>query len=209
METNQGADAIVRYTSSWLTAEVSMYGSTIINYIATNIVGDTTVLDDESGEADTVPLNRFRQADARMRGLEGRAEFEVRRAVVVGIVGDLVRGDVGGGGPLPFLPPARLGALGRYDDGRWGVTMEYRHGFAQNRVPSTVIPVDPAGVATAAYDVVNASAGYSFTARGYISSVLLRADNLFDERYRDAASRIKSFAWNPGRNVAIVCRTMF
>lgn len=209
VETNQGADAIVRYTSSRLSAEVSAYASTIVDFIATNIVGDTTILDEESGAASIMPLNRFRQADARMRGLEGRAEFEVRRAFVLGVVGDLVRGVFTDGAPLPFLPPARLGALARYDDGRWAVSTEYRHGFAQNRVPATVVPGDPAGVATAAYDLVNLSAGYSFRARGYISSVLLRADNVLDERYRDAASRIKSFAWNPGRNLSVVYRTMF
>lgn len=209
VETNQGADGIVRYTASRITAELSGYATAIANYIAPNIVGDTSLIDEETGDANTIPLNRFRQADARMRGLEGRAEYEVIRGVVVGVMGDVVRGHFTDGSPLPFLPPARLAGQARYDRGKWSATGEYRHGFAQSRVPVSVAPGDPAGVATAAYDLVNVSAGYSFTARGYISSVMLRVDNLMDERYRDAASRIKGFAWNPGRNASLVYRTMF
>jgi iron complex outermembrane receptor protein len=34
-------------------------------------------------------------------------------------------------------------------------------------------------------------------------------DNVFDERYVDATSRIKSFAFNPGRNLALVYRVDF
>lgn len=208
VETNQGADAIIRFTAARLTAELSGYTTAIANYIAPNIVGDTSLID-ETGNVDTVPLNRFRQADARMRGLEGRAEYEVIRGVVIGVMGDVVRGTSTDGNPLPFLPPARLAGHGRYDRGRWSATGEYRHGFAQSRVPMSLVPDDPARVATAAYNLVNVSAGYSFTARGYISSLLLRVDNLLDERYRDAASRIKGFAWNPGRNVSLVHRIIF
>jgi iron complex outermembrane receptor protein len=42
-----------------------------------------------------------------------------------------------------------------------------------------------------------------------VHSITLRADNLLDERYRDAASRIKDFAPNPGRNLALVYRLLF
>ena len=42
-----------------------------------------------------------------------------------------------------------------------------------------------------------------------VHSLTLRVDNLLDERYFDAASRIKEFAANPGRNVALVYRMLF
>jgi iron complex outermembrane receptor protein len=64
-------------------------------------------------------------------------------------------------------------------------------------------------VPTEAYTLVNASAGFSFVGGAYVHSVTLRADNLFDEEYRDATSRIKRFAFNPGRNVSLVYKLLF
>lgn len=209
VETNQGVDAIMRYATRRANIELAGYANRIANYIAPNIVGDTVIVDPESGDTDIVPLNRFRQDDAKLRGVEGRAEYEVVRRVVAGVVGDLVRGDFQDGSPLPFLPAARLGALARYDDGAWSFTSEYRHGFAQRRVPAAIVSDDPAAIATAAYDLVNASIGFTVAPAGHITSIMLRADNLLDERYRDAASRIKNFASNPGRNLAVVVRTTF
>jgi iron complex outermembrane receptor protein len=49
----------------------------------------------------------------------------------------------------------------------------------------------------------------SFTAAGRLNALTLRADNLFDAQYREASSRIKNFAFNPGRNVALVYRLLF
>ena len=80
-----------------------------------------------------MPLNRFDQRDARLYGAEGRVEVEPLRRVVLGATGDLVRGDFLAGGALPYLPPARLGALARWDDGRFAVGGEVRHAFAQDR----------------------------------------------------------------------------
>jgi iron complex outermembrane receptor protein len=56
---------------------------------------------------------------------------------------------------------------------------------------------------------VNVSVGYSFSIASRLSSLTLRADNLFDVQYREASSRIKNFAFNPGRNVALVYRLLF
>ena len=37
----------------------------------------------------------------------------------------------------------------------------------------------------------------------------MRVDNALDEQYRDATSRIKSYAYNPGRNVSVVYKLLF
>ena len=57
------------------------------------------------------------------------------------------------------------------------------HGFAFDL---TVLPTPPAG-----------------------ATITLRADNLLDEQFRDAASRVKSFTFNPGRNISVVYRIGF
>jgi len=207
VETNQGVDGIVRVYADKLTAQFSAYASRIDNFIAPDIVGDTTVDTDDGPQ--TVPLNRFRQGDATLRGLEGRADLELFRQFVVAVGGDLVRGTFSDDTALPFMPPARLFGSTRYDDGRWAVEGELRHGFAQTRVPLAASADDPSGVATEAYDLVNLGASFTFSAGGRVNSVTLRADNVLDEKYRDATSRIKNFALNAGRSVSLGLRVLF
>ena len=79
----------------------------------------------------------------------------------------------------------------------------------QDRVPPAVTPDDPSGIATDAYTIANVSLGWNIIAGGRVSSLTLRADNLTDTKYRDAASRIKSFAYNPGRNISLVYKVLF
>ena len=206
-ETNQGFDAVVRAQRSRVTAQVSGYVNRIANFISPTIVGDT-LIDGEAGP-ELVPLNRFSQADASIRGVEGRVEVEVLSRTVLGVVGDALRGNFSSGDALPYMPPSRLGALARHDGTRVTVDAEYRHAFTQDRVPVAAATDDPAAVATEAYDLVNVSLGYNFTAVGRLASVTARADNLFDVQYREASSRIKNFAFNPGRNLALVFRLLF
>jgi len=203
-EVNQGVEGILRLESGRVTGQFSAYYNGIANYITPNIVKDTIV------DGETVPLNRISQADAVLRGVEGRLEGEVLRHVVLGTMGDLVRGEFKDSKvPLPFMPAARLGALGRWDDGKRSAGVEYRHAFAQDRVPPAVSEEDPAGVPTTSYDLVNLSVGYNLAVGGQVSSITLRIDNLLDEKYVDATSRIKTFAFNPGRNFALVYRIQF
>jgi iron complex outermembrane receptor protein len=206
-ETNQGFDAILRAEGERVTAQVSGYYNRVNNFIAPNVVKDTII--DQGGVPTAVPLNRFSQADATLRGLEGRVEVEVLPKVVLGTVGDMVRGAFVNGGALPYMPAARLGGLARYDGTTYMLDAEYRHAFAQTRVPASVVAADPASVPTEAYDLVNLAATYNFTAAGRLNSLTLRADNLLDKRYREATSHIKEFAFNPGRNVALVYRLLF
>lgn len=207
-EVNEGAEAILRVQSPRVNGSFSAFANVIRNYITPNVVGDTVIVG-EAG-AVSVPLNRVSQADARMRGAEGRIEAEVMPHVVLGAMGDMVRGEFRSTEvPLPYMPAARLGSLLRWDDGTVSGGVEYRHAFAQRRVPPAVSESDPAGMPGDAYDLVNLTAGYNLIRDRQVHSITLRVDNLFDERYVDATSRIKSFAFNPGRNFALVYRVMF
>jgi outer membrane receptor protein involved in Fe transport len=141
------------------------------------------------------------------------------------MMGDLVRGEfTGGGGALPYLPPARLGATARYEVGRLSFSADTRHAFAQDRTSQSACgraggempETEPGSVGVPcvdlqapAYTLVNASVGYTLLAGAALHSLTLRADNLLDESYYDASSRIKSFARSPGRNLALVYRVQF
>ncbi|MDQ3388017.1 MAG: TonB-dependent receptor [Gemmatimonadota bacterium] len=199
-ETNQGIDGVLRAQTTRLVAQVSAYYNRINNYVAPNIVGDTLL--EEEGDSSRVPLNIFRQEDASLRGIEGQIEATVARHVVIGAMGDVIRGEFSGGSPLPFMPAARIGGSVRWDDGRYSVGTDVRRAFAQDRVEANEL-------ATNGYTLVDLSAGMTLLRSAQVHSITLRADNVFDVLYREATSRIKEFAPNPGRNLSLVYRVLF
>ena len=73
-------------------------------------------MDEHDGDEITVPVAVYTQRDAALRGLEGQVEAIVATHVVLGAMGDLVRGEFRDGGPLSFMPAARIGGSGRWDD---------------------------------------------------------------------------------------------
>ena len=197
-ETSSGAEAIARARTSRVTAQFSVYVNRVANYVTPNIVGDTLV------DGNLVPLNRFAQADAQLSGFEGLLETRVGASLVATVMGDLVRGEFTDGGALPFMPPARMGAGLRWERGRFSASGDLRHAFAQDRVTGGSVDVP-----TDAYTLVNLSAGTQWLVGNVLHALTLRGDNLGDVRYFDSASRIKSFAANPGRNISLVYQVQF
>jgi hypothetical protein len=57
------------------------------------------------------------------------------------------------------MPAARLGGLARWDNGRYSLGGEVRHGFKQDRVPTAVNEDDPSARATGAFTLVDLSVG--------------------------------------------------
>ncbi|MEO8564342.1 MAG: TonB-dependent receptor [bacterium] len=207
-EVNQGFDGILRVEGHRVNGQIAGFFNDIQNFITPSIVKDTTLTGD--GGDITVPLNRISQADATLRGVEGRLEVEVLPHLVLGGMGDLVHGQLKQSKtPLAFIPASRLGGLARWSDSKYSLSAEYRHAFEQNRVPPAVSEDDASGLATGAYDLLDLSVGVTLPISGRLSSIVLRVDNALDEKYADATSRLKTFALNPGRNVALVYRLLF
>jgi iron complex outermembrane recepter protein len=200
LEVNRGAEAVLRAQSERVNAQVAAFYSRIDNFITAEVVGDTALIDEHDGEEITVPLNRFRQDDAQLRGLEGQVEAVVGSNFVLGLMGDLVRGDFIDGGPLPFMPAARVGGSARWDDGTYSLGLEARHAFAQDRA-------EVAAFRTDAYTLLNASTGVSLRRGARIHSIVLRMDNVLDEEYREPTSRL--LVPSPGRNLSLVYRILF
>jgi iron complex outermembrane receptor protein len=107
------------------------------------------------------------------------------------------------------MPAARAGGRARYDDGRFSAGASYRHVFDQSDVPVAATADDPSAVATGSYDILDLSAGWTLIRGGLVHNITFRIDNAFDTRYREATSRIKHFAFNPGRNLSLVYRVLF
>lgn len=196
-ETNTGLDGVLRAQSGRVSGQLAGYYNRVNDYITSNIVGDTL-----TDEGDEVPLNIYSQADASIGGIEGQIESEVTNHIVLGVMGDWLRGRFRDGGNLPFMPSARLGGSARWDNGRFSAGAEYRHAFRQDDVTEDETVAE-------AYDLVNLSAGANIIAGGRVHSLTLRVDNLLDQKYSDATSRIKDFAPNPGRNFSLVYRVQF
>ena len=199
-ENSTGLEAGVRAQRSGTFAQLNAYFNTINEYIRPIAVGTRDV------DGDLVALVNFRQDDAILYGVEGQIETQLPRQFVGGVMGDFTRATLKDAkGDLPYIPAGRLGASLRFDNGRWSAGGEARRVFAQEHVSG-----DALDLATAAYSMVNLHVTWLFTVRGNtVHSFTLRADNVLDARYRDATSRIKSFAFNPGRNLSVVYKVLY
>lgn len=195
-----GLEAGVRAQTARVFAQAGTYLNRIDGYIAPMAIGT----EDVDGVA--VPRVTFAGRAAQLAGVEGQVEAKLVHHLVGGLMGDYTRASIRGTDEvLPYIPAGRLGASLRFDNGKLAAGGDVRHVFAQNRVTN-----DELDVATAAYTLLDLSASYLLTVRGaQLHSITLRIDNAFDEAYRDATSRIKRFALNPGRNIALVYKVMY
>ena len=198
-ETSTGGEVILRVKGSRASGQLSAYRNQVADYVFPDVMVFPAIV-----AADTLPLVRYLQADALLRGVEGQVDVRLGRFLVASAMGDVVRGAFVDGGPLPFMPPARLGGGLRWEGARFTVAGDVRHAFAQDRVTG-----DEVDVATAAYTVANLSASSQWLVGNVLHVLTLRADNVGDTRYFDAASRIKRFAANPGRNISLVYQVTF
>lgn len=196
-EIMRGFDAVLRVRSARLMAEVAAYANRIEDFITFTALGDTLI------DGVEWPVLAYTQHDATMHGAEVMLDWQVAGSLVIGARGDLVRGELAGGDPVPFLPPARLGASVRWEPGRLSLGGGLRHALAQRRVRG-----DP-DVPTDAYTLLELDAGVRITRGSEAHSLTLRVSNAGNRDYRDSASRIKRFAPNPGRNVQLLYRIHF
>jgi iron complex outermembrane receptor protein len=195
-EINEGLDAVIRMQSQSASVQLSGYYNKIGNYIAAVPVG-TVIVDGEE-----FPEIEYMQRDATLSGAEGTAEANLTRQVIAGVMGDITRGRFTDASPLPFMPAPRLGGTVRWENAGVSAGLEVRHSFRQPETPVSEVRTD-------AYTLVHLQLGWSFIGRSAVNSITLRADNLFDTDYREATSRIKHVAANPGRNLSLVYRVLF
>lgn len=196
-EHSLGLDAVLRIEGSTLSGQFSAYANQVQNYVAPDVTRDTVV------DGETMPLARYGQQDASLRGVEAQLELKATPTLVVGLMGDLTHGGFSNGAPLPFMPAARLGGSMRWNNGRFNIGTDARRVMKQTDVTGGQDAV------TDAYTLVNISAGLNLMRAARLHTLTLRLDNVGDVKYYDATSRIKSFAANPGRNAAMVYKVMF
>ncbi len=199
-EQSTGFEAGLRAQTPRTFAQFNTYYNLINRYIVPTAIGTFVV------NGTDVPLVNFLQRNAALYGVEGQLETKLVQRFVGGLMGDYVRATIRASGEnLPYIPAGRLGTSLRYDNGRISAGGDLRRVFAQQQVSG-----DALDVATNGYTMLDLSASWLFTVKGsQVHSVTMRVDNALDEQYRDATSRIKSYAFNPGRNVSVVYKLLF
>ncbi len=196
-ERGTGAEALLRVRSPRWSGQFVAYVNRISNYVHLQAQPDTLL------DGHPVSVFRYVQHDATLRGVEASLEWAARNDLALGISGDALGASQADGTPLSYMPPPRVGGWARWDDGRWSLGAEAHHEVAQDRVGSA----DEAR--TPPHGTVRLDAGVRVTRGGAVHSISLRAENLSNELHREATSRIKEFAPNPGRNLALVYRVIF
>ena len=193
-ERGLSAEGVLRTQSARWNGQLAAYRNAIDNYVHLAAIGDTVVY------GSTLPVLTYRQERATLQGIEGSLEWAATSRLVIGTMGDLLHAERADGTPLSFMPPARLGMLTRWDDGRWSAGGDVHHEFRQHRIGAAdELP-------TPAHTVFRAHAALRFRTGGRHHSITLRAENLLDELHREATSRIKDFAPGPGRSFALLYR---
>jgi len=196
-EIGQGADLFISWNNDFLKFEVAGFVNYFRNYITFIPTGDT---DPDSG----YPVFIYTDNEARLIGGEISASFSFLQDFELTLGADYVNGERldEDNTYLPFIPPFRFMSGIEYDFGRGWIEGNIVSVAEQSRVA-------PEEDKTNGYTLVGLTAGYRITTPGR-HVIILRADNIFDELYRDHLSRIEDRNNPmPGRNITLAYRLFF
>ncbi len=200
-ESSLGTDLFLRFANRNVRAEVAGFYYRISDFVAFEPTGDIFI-DDRNREWD---IYEYRARDAQLVGGEAQLTILLTDAFQIGGIVDYVRGSrVDTSTPLPTMPPLRFRFNARYDTGTWWIGSSIRLVGEQSRVVQEELPTD-------GYTLINANAGYNFSANG-MHRISLRVENLANTTYRDHLSRIDRSEFGfpmPGRNVSLSYRYLF
>tara|TARA_B000000460_G_scaffold153240_1_gene108262 strand:- start:100 stop:1383 length:1284 start_codon:yes stop_codon:yes gene_type:complete len=151
-------------------------------------------------EEEGLPVYYFRQADAKLYGLEAEGFIDVTNTLRVSLFGDYIRAKIDSE-DLPRIPPLRLGSTLSYQDESLSADVSITWYDEQDKVASYETTTD-------SYTMLDASVEYIIPGN-YEWSVYARANNLLDEEARVHTSFIKDQAPLPGRNFTVGTRLVF
>lgn len=192
-----GVEAFVRGTVGPATVNVAVYRNWFEDYI---------YLAGNGEEEDGLPVFTYLQGDADHWGIEGEVSVPLIQSdgftVTADAGGDYVRADLADGTPLPRIPPLRLKGGLEAQAGMFDGRVEVQWYDSQNRVSPFETPTD-------SFTFVNASLGFKPLRGNDNITLLLQANNIFDEDGRRHASFTKDFVPLAGRNFKLSLRTSF
>ena len=193
-ERGDGVEFSLRHSANKVRFEANYFQYNLRDFIFLAPTGDME---------DGLPVGEYKQFDARYRGTEARAEFNVAPTLWLLTGLDYVRANLTQGNrALPRIPPLRfrLGA-----DWRWkgfGLRPEFVAAARQARVFAPETP-------TKGYQLLNLDASYTITQEHAAHIFSLNTFNLGDTLYRNHSSFIKDLAPEIGRGVRFVYTLRF
>ncbi|MDX9768858.1 MAG: TonB-dependent receptor [Tenuifilaceae bacterium] len=196
-EIGQGGDFFIRWTSEIIDVELASFVNVFRNYIIFEPTGN---FDPESG----YPIFQYSGDEASLMGAELSAKLRPFNGFEIGVGFDYVDGRriTNGKEYLPFIPPFRITASVEYDFKAGWIGANMVSAAKQDRVA-------PDEEETDGYTIVGLSAGYRLSKYGR-HVLILRVDNLLNQRYRDHLSRIEDRNFPmPGRNISLAYRWFF
>lgn len=194
----------LQYQADWVEAKVSAYYNRFDNFIYLADTGNTWYW--AEGDQD-LPVRQWTQANARFRGLEGEASFHLARNDSgdwdLRVFGDTVRATLAnGGGNLPRIAPARLGAQLRWQHEGWRAALGATRTSRQNDVAVNETP-------TAGYTLVDAHLSRHFDSGNISWELFADGSNLTNQVARVHTSFLKDQVMLPGRSVGFGVRVFF
>jgi iron complex outermembrane receptor protein len=218
-ETGLGIDVFARLSRERVRGEIALFRNQMRDFIFPRNTGDI-------GLQGNRPKFQFTGRDALLTGAEGSLEVSATRSLTLDAALSYVRGtfpgavdslpaDPANGIPnaragsryLPLMPPLR-GHVGlQYERGRatsrsWNLGVAVRGGAAQRNLGDFESE-------SAAYALLELSAGTRFLVRGRFHAVTLRVDNATDTAWRNHLSRTKDIMPEAGRNLSLLYRVSF
>lgn len=187
-------------------AEVSLRrteGDTTFSASAYRYAYDGYIFADTLDAFEAFRLIRYSQADAEFAGLEGEVRHRFTPWLTGEVFGDYVRAKFeDGGGNVPRIPAARLGARAEFLHDAWSGDVEYQRVFEQDDIAAFE-------TSTPGYDMLNATVAYDFTVGTVGVQTYLRGNNLLDELALNHASYLADVAPLRGRNLVLGVRAVF
>jgi iron complex outermembrane receptor protein len=201
-EKNLGLEASLKVKDRQNEARFTTYVQDFRNYLALTPTGTQDDMGTPGDATDDMEIYEFRATPARLFGAEFEYTHKLGQAFLNGnwefdFKADWMRGlDLGGGGNLPRMVPAR-GTVGvRYQQTHFALDGELQRVEGQNVIAANEL-------ATRGYTMLNLGAEIPFSGSFGNLRAILRANNLFDVEARNHISFLKDLAPLPGRNVVV------
>jgi iron complex outermembrane receptor protein/hemoglobin/transferrin/lactoferrin receptor protein len=206
-ESNVNAELSLRHEGRRVRGSLSVYRNAFDDYIYLADTGDSVTTPEGA-----LPVFVYRQADARIQGLEAAVDVAPVGWLGLGLAYTRIETkNLETGALLTQTPPGRLLARLRLDGGRWRGLSRSSMGLALTFVGEGVVsgPDEPFGTPTDPYVLLDLDAGTEWPIGRTRLTLALAVRNLLDREYTDFLWTYKAFAPNPGRDVRVTAQWTF
>ncbi len=189
-ETGYGAESFVNVVSGDVLMSVTGFLYQFPFYIIPQNTGDTNY-------AQLLPIYGTKGVEARLAGIEAELEFPLLRGFELSAILSYTHGEnLTSGMPLPMIPPFKLVSGLSYKFRELTIGIEMQAVSSQERT-------DEFESRTPGYATASAFTSFNFTIAGTQHLLNLYIHNIFDRKYYNHLSRIKSIMPEPGRSIRL------